>query len=49
MSEDEARFREKAVECDQQAKKAIKPHDKETWLRLAQDWLKLAQAADGKR
>jgi hypothetical protein len=47
MPEDAARFRQQAVECSQQAAKAINPIDKETWLRLAQEWLKLAQAIDG--
>ena len=28
------------------AAKAITPLDKETWLRIAQDWLGLAQEAD---
>jgi hypothetical protein len=47
MPENAARFREQAVECRQQAERAINPIDKETWLRLAQEWLKLAQAIDG--
>jgi hypothetical protein len=31
MSDDAAGFREQAVECRQQAEKAINPLDKETW------------------
>jgi hypothetical protein len=47
MSEDEAaRFRERAEECRQQAEKAISPLDKETWLRMAGEWIKLAQSAE---
>jgi hypothetical protein len=30
----------------QQAEKAISQLDKEAWLRLAADWIKLAQAAE---
>jgi hypothetical protein len=45
-------FRKQAEECRQLAATAIKPKDKAFWLRLAEDWLKLAQEADkpvGKR
>jgi hypothetical protein len=30
-------------------KRPFSPLDKEAWLRLAGEWLKLAQAAQGKR
>jgi hypothetical protein len=30
----------------QQAKRAINPLDKESWLRLAAEWIKLTQAAE---
>jgi hypothetical protein len=47
MSEDEAaRYREQAEECLQQAEKAISPLDKETWLRMAGERIKLAQSAE---
>jgi hypothetical protein len=53
MANDDAnRFREQAEECRQQAEKAKSPLDKEAWLRVAGEWIKLAQAADergGKR
>jgi hypothetical protein len=50
MANDDAnRFREQAEECRQQAEKATSPLDKEAWLRVAGEWIKLAQAADGKR
>jgi hypothetical protein len=39
-------FRKQAEECRQLAGTAIKPVDKAFWLRLAEDWLKLAQDAD---
>jgi hypothetical protein len=39
------RFRAQAEECRQQAERAISPLDKEAWLRLAGEWIKLAQAS----
>lgn len=44
---DANRFREEADECRKLAQKARTPRDKEAWLRLAGDWLKLADAIDG--
>jgi hypothetical protein len=50
MANDDAnRFREQAGECRQQLEKATSPLDKEAWLPVAGEWVKLAQAADGKR
>ena len=53
MTNDDAdRFRKQADEARQQAEKAINPLDKEAWLRVAGEWIKLAQAAEdrlGKR
>ena len=44
MSEqDIARFRAQAEECCQQAERAQNPLDKESWLRLAGEWIKMAQ------
>jgi hypothetical protein len=43
---DAERFREQAAECRQLAETAHDPRDKEAWLRLSADWLKLAQEAD---
>jgi hypothetical protein len=34
-----------AQECLQEAERTRNPLDKEAWLRLAEDWMKLAQAA----
>jgi hypothetical protein len=43
MSNDDAdRFRKQAEECREQAAKAISPLDKEAWLQVAEEWLKLA-------
>jgi hypothetical protein len=39
-------FRKQAEECRQLANTALKAVDKAFWLRLAEDWLKLAQEAD---
>jgi hypothetical protein len=47
MPDDDAtRFRRQAEECRQQAENAINPLDKESWLRVAAEWIKLAQAVD---
>jgi hypothetical protein len=50
MSETDADgFRKQAEECREQAAKAISPLDKEEWLRLAAEWIKLAQSAEEPR
>jgi hypothetical protein len=36
------RFREEAEECLRQAERAVSPLDQLTWLRMAQEWTKLA-------
>jgi hypothetical protein len=42
-SEEEAAwFCKQADECREQAAKAISPLDKEAWLRVAGEWIKLA-------
>jgi hypothetical protein len=49
MSSDDAdRYRRQADECRQQAERAISPLDKEAWLRVAGEWIKLAQDAESK-
>ncbi len=40
------KFRREAQECRQNAKQARSPVDREAWLRLAEDWLKLARGED---
>jgi hypothetical protein len=47
--DDAARFRKQAEECRQQAERAISPLDKEEWLRVAGEWIKLAQSAERHR
>jgi hypothetical protein len=50
MSKDDAiRFRKQAEECRDQAAKAISPLDTEAWLRVAEEWLKLALSAERRR
>ena len=46
MSDYADRFRKQAEEARQQTEKAVSPLDKEAWLRLAGDWIKLAQSAE---
>ncbi|MBO4228080.1 hypothetical protein [Bradyrhizobium neotropicale] len=43
---DAQRFRKQAQECQELAGKAENARDKEAWLLLAEDWLKLAQGAE---
>jgi erythromycin esterase-like protein len=47
--DDAARFRQQANECREQASKAVNPLDKEAWLRVAEEWLKLASTVDERR
>lgn len=49
LSDDADRFRKQAEEARQQAEKSISPVDKEAWLRVAVEWLKLAQSVDDRR
>jgi hypothetical protein len=50
MSDDDAeKFRKQADECRQQAEKAISPLDKEAWLRVAGEWIKLAMSVEERR
>ena len=48
--EDEAdRLRRQAEERRGQAGKAVSPLDRKAWLRLAEEWLKLAQSVEDRR
>ena len=50
MSDDyAARFRKQAEECRAHAANAVNPIDKEAWLRLAEEWLKMASSIDARR
>jgi hypothetical protein len=40
------KFRREAEECRQNAEQAMNPRDRDAWLRLADDWMKLAQSDD---
>ena len=47
MSDDDAaRFRKQAEDCRAQAAKAVSPLDEESWLRVAEEWLKLALSVE---
>jgi hypothetical protein len=37
-----------ADECREQAAKALNPLDRERWLKIAEDWVRMAQEADDK-
>ena len=47
--DDTERFRQQAEECRREAEKAISPLDKEAWLKLAADWLRLGQDIEARR
>ena len=40
------KYRQQAEECRKMAEKVFSPLDKEAWLELAADWLRLAQMAE---
>jgi hypothetical protein len=47
MQENRAeKFRQQATECRRRAEQTAASVDKQTWLMLAEDWCKLAQAED---
>ena len=46
---DADKFRKKAEECSQQAESSVSQLEKEYWLRLAADWIKLAENAEERR
>jgi hypothetical protein len=43
------KFCRNALECRRKAQEAAKPEDEEAWLKLADDWSKLAQAEAPKK
>jgi hypothetical protein len=50
MKETEAEeFRKQAEECRQLAEQTISPLDKEAWLRLADEWMRLAREAEARQ
>jgi hypothetical protein len=50
MSKTDAdRFRQQAEECRKLAERSASQLDKEAWLRLAADWIKLAENAEQPR
>jgi hypothetical protein len=48
-SDDPNRFREQAEYCRLQAKKAADLRDKEAWLKIAGDWIHMAEEAERRR
>jgi hypothetical protein len=46
MSDEADRFRKQANEAREQAAKSVSPLDKEAWLRVAEEWLKLAVSSE---
>jgi hypothetical protein len=46
---DAERFRQEADECRKLAERSASQLDKEAWLRLAGDWIKLVENAEQRR
>lgn len=46
MMSDTNKYRREAQECRRNAESALRPVDREAWLRLAADWAKLAKGAE---
>jgi hypothetical protein len=46
--DDLARYRKQAEDARYHAAKTVSPLDKEAWLRIAEDWLKLASSLEGR-
>jgi hypothetical protein len=50
MTETDAeRYRKQAEECRKLAKRSANQFDKNSWLRLADDWIELAEADEERR
>jgi len=39
-------YRQRVPDCQREANRAIYPLDRQQWLRLAEHWLKLAEATE---
>jgi hypothetical protein len=39
-------YRDRAGEAREQAERSFRPSDQEAWLRIAEEWMKLAQSCD---
>ena len=39
-------YRRKADDCRREAERAVSPLDRQRWLQLAGDWMKLAEARE---
>jgi hypothetical protein len=46
--DDTARFRKEAEDARQQAERAISLLDKEAWLKVAGEWIRLARNAEAR-
>jgi hypothetical protein len=47
--DDPGRFHAHAEYCSLQAEQAVDPIDKKAWLKVADDWLQMAEAAQRRR
>jgi len=49
MSRDAVRFRKQAEEATEQAAMALSPLDKAAWLKVAEEWIKLALSDESRK
>ena len=50
MTETDAeRYRRQAEECQKLAQRSANQFDEKSWLHVAEDWIKLAEADEGRR
>jgi hypothetical protein len=49
MSQEAVRFHKQAEEATEQAAKALSPIHKEAWLRIAEEWRKLALVDESRK
>jgi hypothetical protein len=47
--DDPIHFREQAEYCRLQAQKSSDPKEKATWLKVASDWLQLAEGTEARK
>lgn len=47
MSKDDSEYQRQAAECERMAKNSISEMDRASWLRLAQEWLRLLRTSRG--
>ena len=47
MTDNSDEFKKQALECERMAKNSLNDSDRATWLRLAQEWMRLLRPTRG--